>query len=517
VGQEIEIQNGWLTLIIVTLSIFTIVIDKTFLNVAISSLIRDLHTNIATIQIIIATYALTMASLMLIGGRLQNILGRKRTFLTGASIYGVGTVVAALSINSTMLLIGWSILEGIGAALMMPASTSIISGSYKGERRAFALGITSSMASGAGTLGPIIGGFLTTYYSWRYAFGLELAIIMVIVLFSREISSFPPTMKWTDLNVLGAINSASGIFLFVIGILLLNNPNNWNMAPYPIIIGLILLIIFYFYQKNRMNNDKQPLVDVSLFNNRSFTLANIVRLLMNFTIGGVLFIIPVYVQGVLGADPLTTGLTLIPMSVAIFIMSSAAGKLSTRIQPRYILTLGSLASMAGSIYLSLIFTPSTTILDMVPGIFLLGIGMGIVFPHSANVIFSVARSDQQPDASGIMNTGINLGSSLGTAVLGVILIIGSFSGMSIVFNNQTTSSSEEQIIGIHQFFEKIEPNNPENINEKQIMASPQKVQTMKFAFNIITIILIIGFLSSMLIPPQKRKHKPTLVGVTSHI
>jgi len=517
VGQEIEIQNGWLTLIIVTLSIFTIVIDKTFLNVAISSLIRDLHTNIATIQIIIATYALTMASLMLIGGRLQNILGRKRTFLTGASIYGVGTVVAALSINSTMLLIGWSILEGIGAALMMPASTSIISGSYKGERRAFALGITSSMASGAGTLGPIIGGFLTTYYSWRYAFGLELAIIMVIVLFSREISSFPPTMKWTDLNVLGAINSASGIFLFVIGILLLNNPNNWNMAPYPIIIGLILLIIFYFYQKNRMNNDKQPLVDVSLFNNRSFTLANIVRLLMNFTIGGVLFIIPVYVQGVLGADPLTTGLTLIPMSVAIFIMSSAAGKLSTRIQPRYILALGSLASMAGSIYLSLIFTPSTTILDMVPGIFLLGIGMGIVFPHSANVIFSVARSDQQPDASGIMNTGINLGSSLGTAVLGVILIIGSFSGMSIVFNNQTTSSSEEQIIGIHQFFEKIEPNNPENINEKQIMASPQKVQTMKFAFNIITIILIIGFLSSMLIPPQKRKHKPTLVGVTSHI
>jgi MFS family permease len=458
-----------------------------------------------------------MASLMLIGGRLQNILGRKRTFLTGASIYGVGTVVAALSINSTMLLIGWSILEGIGAALMMPASTSIISGSYKGERRAFALGITSSMASGAGTLGPIIGGFLTTYYSWRYAFGLELAIIMVIVLFSREISSFPPTMKWTDLNVLGAINSASGIFLFVIGILLLNNPNNWNMAPYPIIIGLILLIIFYFYQKNRINNDKQPLVDVSLFNNRSFTLANIVRLLMNFTIGGVLFIIPVYVQGVLGADPLTTGLTLIPMSVAIFIMSSAAGKLSTRIQPRYILTLGSLASMAGSIYLSLIFTPSTTILDMVPGIFLLGIGMGIVFPHSANVIFSVARSDQQPDASGIMNTGINLGSSLGTAVLGVILIIGSFSGMSIVFNNQTTSSSEEQIIGIHQFFEKIEPNNPENINEKQIMASPQKVQTMKFAFNIITIILIIGFLSSMLIPPQKRKHKPTLVGVTSHI
>ncbi len=516
-GQETEIHNGWLTLIIVTLSIFTIVIDKTFLNVAISSLIRDLHTNIATIQIIIATYALTMASLMLIGGRLQNILGRKRTFLIGACIYGVGTVVAALSINSTMLLIGWSILEGIGAALMMPATTSIISGSYKGEKRAFALGITSSMASGAGTLGPIIGGFLTTYYSWRYAFGLELVIIIVIVLFSREISSFPPTIKWADLNVLGAINSASGIFLFVIGILLLNNPDNWDIAPYPIIIGLVLLIIFYFYQKNRMDHDKQPLVDISLFNNRSFTLANIVRLLMNFTIGGVLFIIPVYVQEVLGANPLTTGLTLIPMSLAIFIMSTAAGKLSTRIQPRYILALGSLASMAGSVYITLIFNQYTTILDLVPGIFLLGVGMGIVFPHSANVIFSVARTDQQPDASGIMNTGINLGSSLGTAVLGVILIVGSFSSMGLVFNNPTTSSSQEQIVGVHQFFEKIEPEKYGDIDENQKLVSNQKVKTMKFAFNVITIVLLIGFISSLFIPPQKRKPKPTLVGVTTHI
>jgi EmrB/QacA subfamily drug resistance transporter len=486
------------------------------LNVAISALIRDLHTNIATIQIIIATYSLTMASLMLIGGRLQNILGRKRTFLTGAGIYGVGTVVAALSINSTMLLIGWSILEGVGAALMMPATTSIISGSYDGERRAFALGITSSMASGAGTIGPILGGFLTTYYSWRYAFGLELIIVIIIVLFSREISRFPPTMKWKDLDVVGAVNSASGVFLFVIGILLLNDPKNWYIAPYPIIIGIFLLIIFYFYQKNRINQNKTPLVDITLFKDRGFTLANISRLIMNFTIGGVLFIIPVYVQGVLGADPLTTGLTLIPMSVAIFIMSSAAGQLSTRIQPRYILAIGSVAAMCGSIYLSLIFTSYTTILDMVPGIFLLGVGMGIVFPQSANVIFSVARSEQQPDASGIMNTGINLGSSLGTAVLGVILILGSFSGLGLVFNNQTPVSTEEQIIGVHQFFEKLELENPGDIDEKQRIVPLQKINTMKFAFNIITVVLFIGLIMSLFIP-KKRKRTPDLGCVSSNI
>lgn len=516
-GSEVQIQRGWLTLIIVTLSIFTIVIDKTFLNVAISSLIRDLHTNIGTIQTIIAVYSLTMASLMLIGGRIQNIMGRKRTFLTGAGIYGIGTVIAALSINSTMLLLGWSILEGVGAALMMPATTSIISGSYEGEKRTFALGITSSMASGAGTIGPIIGGFLTTYYSWRYAFGLELIIIIIIVLFSREISSFPPTMNWSDLNIVGAINSALGIFLLVIGILLLNDPNNWYIAPYPIIIGIILLIIFYFNQKNRINANKKPLVDVTLFKDRGFTLANISRLIMNFTIGGVLFAIPVYVQEGLGADPLTTGLTLIPMSIAIFIMSTLAGKLSTRIQPRYILALGAIAAIIGSVYLTLIFNPYTNIIDMIPGIFLLGVGMGIVFPQSANVIFSVARRDQQPDASGIMNTGINLGSSIGTAILGVILILGGFSGVGLVMNQQSSTASQEQIIGVHDLFEKLEIENPKDIDEKQKITSPQKINTMKNAFDVITFVLIIGLIISLFIPPQIRKRKPSIGGVSSNI
>ena len=487
------------------------------MNVAISSLIIDLHTNIGTIEIIIATYSLTMASLMLTGGRIQNVIGRKRTFLTGAGIYGVGTIIAALSINSTMLLIGWSLLEGVGAALMMPATTSIISGTYSGEKLAFALGITSSMASGAETIGPLIGGFLTTYYTWRYAFALELIIIIVIMLFSREISTFPPTMKWPEFNVLGAVNSTIGIFLIVVGLLLLNSTNTWSIAPYPIIIGIILLIIFYFNQRNRIKNKKSPLVDITLFKSRAFTLANIARFIMNFTIGGILFAIPVYVQAVLGASPLITGLALIPMSVAIFIMSSAAGKLSTRIQPRYILALGSVAGIAGSVYLTMIFNPYTTILDMVPGIFLLGVGMGIVFPHSANVIFSVARHDQQPDASGIMNTGINLGSSVGTAVLGAILLIGGFSGLSLVFSPQASGSSQDSIIGGHQFFEKIGIEKPGNGNEIQKPANIQKVKTMQTAFNAVTFVLLIGLIISLFIPTPKHKRKPQIAGVHTEI
>lgn len=498
-------DKGWITLIIVTLSIFTIVIDKTFMNVAISSLIRDLHTTIGTVQIIIATYSLTMASLMLVGGRIQNILGRKRTFLTGAVIYGVGTVVAALSINSNMLLLGWSIMEGVGAALMMPATTSIISGTYEGEKRAFALGITSSMASGAGTVGPIIGGFLTTFYSWRYAFGLELLVIIVIIIFSGEISVFPPDMRWSQLNIVGAVNSAVGIFLFVLGILILNNPNNWYWAFILIVLGILLMIIFYLNQRSRISKNQTPLVDISLFKNRGFSLANIARFIMNFTIGGVLFIIPVYVQSDLGANPLTTGLTLIPMSVAIFIMSSMAGKLSKRIQSRYILAIGSLASISGSVYLTLIFNPYTTIIDMVPGIFLLGVGMGIVFPHSANEIFFAAKKEQQPDASGIMNTGINLGSSLGTAILGLILILGGFSSVGLVANTGQSMGIQDNILGVHELVGKFENNNQSYAIEKNMPVSVQKVNTMKTAFNLITLVLLFSMIISLFIPRHKTK------------
>ena len=477
------------------------------MNVAIYTLIRDLNTNIGTIQAIIAIYSLLMASLMLLGGKLQNVLGRRRTFLTGASIYGVGTVIAALSINSAMLLFGWSILEGIGAALMMPATTSIISGSYTGEQRAFALGIVSSMASGAGAIGPIIGGFLTTYYTWRYAFGLELIIIIVILLFSRTISVFPPNLKWKDVDILGAFFSSSGIFILVLGILLLNNPQNWLIAFILMIMGIILLIIFYWSQKNRINKNKSPLLDISLFKDRSFTLGNVTRLIMNFTIGGVVFVIPVYLQGVLGANPLITGLALIPMSIGIFVMSFTAGKVAKRFQARYILATGFLAALVGSIYLSTIFNPQTTISDILPGVLFLGIGMGIVFPHTANVIFSVARSDQQPDASGVLNTGVNLGSALGTAVLGVILILGSFGSISGTGYNLPAKYSQILI-----------NNSDLNIELTEIPITNQnneKTNAMKDAFNVVTILLIVGLICSLTMP--KKVHKPHEHGITTHI
>ncbi|MGZ7108307.1 MAG: MFS transporter, partial [Methanobacterium sp.] len=234
-------------------------------------------------------------------------------------------------------------------------------------------------------------------------------------------------------------------------------------------------------------------------------------LIMNFTIGGVVFVIPVYLQGVIGANPLMTGLALIPMSVGIFVMSFTAGKVATRFQARYILAAGFLAALAGSIYLSFIFNPQTTILNILPGVLFLGIGMGIVFPHSANVIFNVARGEQQPDASGVLNTGVNLGSALGTAILGVILILGSFGTLSAGAGYDLHPNFPEKHLNITAI-----DNYNYNLAVTGVITNQddKKSNAMRDSFNVVSILLIVGLISSLLIP--KKIHKPCEQGVTTH-
>src|SRR5665647_1203730 len=196
----VERKFVWTTLSIASLASFIIIIDSFFLNVAITTLVRELHTTVEVIQGIIAAYALTMACLMLLGAKLQSVLGRKKTFLYGALIYGVGTTIAALSLNASMLLFGWSLLEGVGAALMLPATAALISGAYEGDERAFAFGLWAAIGAVAATVGPLLGGFLTTFLSWRVGFGLEAVIVVVIFAYSGRLTESAPTIGWHDLD-----------------------------------------------------------------------------------------------------------------------------------------------------------------------------------------------------------------------------------------------------------------------------------------------------------------------------
>jgi len=426
-----DFNVGWFPLIIVTLAAFIIGIDISFLNVAITTLVQDLHTTIVTIQTIIVVYALVLASLTLLAGELQKVLGRRRTFLIGAFIFGVGNLIAALSVNSNMLLLGWSILEGIGGGLMWVSMYSIIIGTYSGKRRAVALGLGTSIASAALVVGPFIGGFLTTYYSWRYAFGLEFLIIIIILVFSRSIPPFPATMHWSDINIIGAINSALGIFLLVYGLILLNNPVTLFISPYVILTGFILLIVFYLNQRSRIKKNKHPLIDIRLFRIRSFILGNTFLFLYGSVISGIRFVIPVFVQTVLGYSALITGYIFVAMAVPMFLVTITTGKISVRFQPRYIISTGFIICLIGSIYLISVFSSHPSLLEIILGVSLIGLGVGIIAPHGSNLAFSQISHDKQPDASAIRSTNSNLNTSVGTAIFGLILLMGATNALSV--------------------------------------------------------------------------------------
>ena len=426
-----DLNVGWFPLIIVTLAAFIISIDLSFLNVAITNLVHDLNTTVVTIQNIIVVYALVLASLTLLTGELQKVLGRRKTFLIGAFIFGIGNLIAALSINSTMLLIGWSILEGIGGALMWVSMYSLVIGSYTDNRRATALGISGSIASLGLVIGPFIGGFLTTYLSWRYAFGLEFIVILVILIFSRYIPSFPATMHWSQMNIVGGINSALGIILLVYGLILFNNSTTRFISPYVILTGLILLAVFYFDQRRRIKKDKHPLVDIRIFSIRSFVLGNIFLFLYGSVISGIRFVIPVYVQSVLGYSALVTGYIFAAMALPMFIVTFTTGKISGRFQPRYIITMGFTVCLIGSIYLISVFSSHPSLLQIMLGIATIGLGLGIIAPHGSTYAFSDISHDKQPDASAIRSTNSNLNTSVGTAIFGLILLMGATNALNV--------------------------------------------------------------------------------------
>jgi MFS family permease len=430
-SDDSTLNVGWFPLIVVTLEAFIITIDISFLNVAITNLVHDLNTTYVTIQSIIVVYALVLASLTLLSGELQKVLSRKRTFLIGAGIFGVGNLIAALSLNSNMLLLGWSILEGIGGALMWVSMYSIIIGTYSGKKRAIALGLVASISSLGLIVGPFIGGFLTTYLSWRYAFGLEFIVILIILIFSKSIPSFPATMHWREIDIIGGINSALGIFLLVYGLILLNNPVTMLISPFVILTGAILLIVFYLNQRSRIKEDMHPLVDIRVFQIRSFILGNIFLFMYGSVISGIRFVIPVFVQTVLGYSALTTGYIFVAMAIPSFLVTFTTGEISARFQPRYIISTGFLICIIGSIYLISVFSSHPSYLKILIGIALIGLGVGVIAPHGSHLAFSQISHDKQPDASAIRSTNSNLNTSVGTAIFGIILLMGATNALSV--------------------------------------------------------------------------------------
>lgn len=455
----------WAPLIAVCLAMFIVVLDSTMMNVAVGAIAKDLKTTVSAVQGAISIYSLVMASLMLTGGKLGDMHGARRMFVIGCAIYGVGTLLAAVSWNIGILILGWSVIEGIAAALILPLAMTLIFFNYTGAQRAVAFGILGGVQASASAVGPILGGFLTSFLSWRWGFGLQVAIVVIIFFFVRYI--IESDRKAISLDWRGTILSTTGLMLIVLGFLLAGRYGFWfarrpftigdvqinplGLSPTPILIvlGIAVLLGFAHWQQHLQRTGRTPLLKLSLLANGRFTSGVVTDTFRQLALSGLLFIIPVFAQQLLGFSAIETGLAILPFSAGVFILSMTTANLARRIAPKWLINGGIVIYIIGALIMWAVTAADMTIWDMVLPMFVMGVGIGLFVAQIVNLTISQVGDEERNEGAGTHNTGRELGGALGTAVIGSILLVGIYGGFVNgalkAENIEATSAEREQL------------------------------------------------------------------------
>ncbi len=426
-----------LVLLVLAASQFLMVLDAAVMNVSISQLVADFDTTVTTIQGVITLYALVMAALFLTGGKLGDILGRRRAFVIGHVIYGTGSLLTALSWSVAALTLGWSIVEGIGAAIVLPALAALVAGNFEGKERAAAYGVLGGVSGAAIAVGPILGGWLTTELTWRLVFAGEVVIATAIVLATpRLVRDAPREGPVPRLDWVGSILSALGLGLLVFGVL---NASRWgwlaprnspiepfgfSLAPFVVAAGAVLLVAFRAWERREEERERSPLMHFALLGRAVLRSGLVMFLGQNLVLMGVFFAVPLYLQVVQGLDALQTGVRMLPTSVALLVMAVVGARLATRFSPRAIVRVGFLFLLAAIGFLLGTIQPQLDTADFNVAMAVLGVGMGLVVSQLGNVVQSAVQESDRSEAGGLQYTAQQLGSSLGTALIGAIVITG---------------------------------------------------------------------------------------------
>lgn len=412
------------------------------MNVAISSIAKDLGTTVTGIQTTITLFTLTMAALMIPGSKLTDIRGRKVCFVAGLVVYGVGALLAALAPGLGLLIVGYSILEGLGSALLIPPIYILVTVLFDDIKvRARYFGIVSGAGGIGAAAGPLIGGLITSYLSWRASFLLQVLVVAVIAFLAMRIVDPPLAEPRPRFDLLGAILSAAGLFLVVFGILQ-TSTYGWATAKTDFTIGstvvipeggispvwlyvaagILVLLAFFLHIRSKEKQGGTPLVSARLFRNRTSNLGLLTQNLQWLVLQGAFFVISVFLQQVRGYSAIQTGVILLPATVGVLLASAAAQRMASRhTQPRLIRAGFGATVLGFGLLLALVPLAATRVWTFVPGLFAMGIGIGIMLTASVNLVQSAWPDEVQGDISGISRSVSNLGSSLGVAIAGSLI------------------------------------------------------------------------------------------------
>ncbi|MFC9664849.1 MFS transporter [Nocardia sp. NPDC127606] len=411
---------------------FLMTLDTSVMNVSMAQVAEDLDTTITGIQTAMTLYTLVMATLMVTGGKVGTIIGRRRAFAIGLVIYGAGSLTTSLAPSLPVLLLGWSLLEGVGAALIMPAIVALVAGNFPPERRSAAYGLVAAAGAMAVAAGPLIGGAVTTFASWRYVFAGESVLVVIILLALRRISDVAPAKVRIDL--LGSVLSVLSLGMLVYGVL---RSSEWGwVQPKPggaalaglspvvwlLLGGMLLLYVFARWQNHLAETGGEPLVDPALFRNRQLT-GGLTMFLGQYTVqAGVFFTVPLFLTVVLELSALQTGLRLVPLSVALLLSAAGIPKIWPRANPRRVVRAGMAAMIVGILFLVAGMDPGVNAAVVAVPMVLMGVGLGALASQLGAVTVSAVPDAQSAEVGGLQNTASNLGASLGTALVGSVLI-----------------------------------------------------------------------------------------------
>lgn len=412
---------------------FVMTLDSSVMNVSMATVAADVGTTITGIQTAITMYTLVMATLMLTGGKIGSILGRKRAFLIGCVIYGIGSLTTGLAPSLPVLLLGWSLLEGIGAALILPAVVALVASNFEASARPKAYGMVAAAGAIAVAAGPLIGGAATTYASWRYVFFGEVAIIAVVLLLSRKVADVPVEDK-VALDLVGTLLSVLGLGMAVFGVLRSSEwgwvrpkaggPDLFGISPtfWLILAGGVVVWLFLQWEGHLVATGREPLLRPKMLANAQLNGGLIMFFFQFLLQAGVFFVVPLFLSVVLALSAIETGLRIMPLSVALLIGAVGVPRRWPAASPRRVVRAGLALMLAGIlVLLSGIDLSATAAVVAVP-MLLIGLGIGALSSQLGAVAVSAVPTSESGEVGGLQNTATNLGASLGTALAGSIMI-----------------------------------------------------------------------------------------------
>jgi MFS family permease len=432
-ASSVVASAGAMVLLTLASGQFLMALDSSVMNVSIATVADDVGTTVTGIQGAITAYTLVMACLMITGAKIGALIGRKRAFAIGCVIYGLGSLTTALAPSLPVLLLGWSFLEGVGAALILPAIVALVASNFPAERRTTAYGLVFAAGAMAVAVGPLIGGIATTYFSWRWVFAGEVVIVLAILLLARRIADAQAD-KRPRLDLVGAALSALGLGLFVFGILKSGEwgwiqpretgPSWAGLSPtiWLLLGGLFVLWVFFRWEDRVEAHGGEPLVRRELFRNRQLNGGLTMFFFQYLVQAGVFFVVPLYLSVALGLSAIDTGVRILPLSLGLLTTAIGVPRVFPSGSPRLIVRSGLLSLFAGTaLLLGLLDVGSGPEVVLVP-LILIGLGIGALASQLGAVTVSAVPDEQSSEVGGVQNTMTNLGASIGTALAGAILI-----------------------------------------------------------------------------------------------